>query len=134
MLVSHLNNNLKLARLRPHRDRRGPRAPRRAHAITRLSWPDHILIPAHSAHLVDDISCSESVDNFSDHLPLSFCLTISHPVTINGNTTQHSGQNKCFDSAHMVNWDKVTESDSSKYCDYVRNHLPITSDEVSVLL
>ena len=39
-----------------------------------FSWPDHILSVGHHAHLIRDIKCEDSVNNFSDHLPLViFC-------------------------------------------------------------
>ena len=39
---------------------------------TSFSWPDHnniILTLSQYVNLIDSIACSESVDNFSDHLP-----------------------------------------------------------------
>lgn len=46
------------------------------------SWPDHILTYPHHSMLVTNVSTLSSVDNFSDHLPLSFFSLISHsPLT-----------------------------------------------------
>ena len=96
---------------------------------TSFSWPDHILTLSHTAHLITDIACTESVDNFSDHLPLSFSLTYNHPIIVNANATSYSNQIN-MDSSHTVKWDKVTEDDSINYCEYVRNHLPDISEEL----
>ena len=38
--------------------------------LSACSWPDHVLISGHSTHLVKEVTCVDSVDNFSDHLPL----------------------------------------------------------------
>ena len=45
---------------------------------TAFSWPDHILTLWQYMNVIDDIACPESVDNLSDHLPLSFSMTIAH--------------------------------------------------------
>ena len=68
-----------------------------------FSWPDHILTLSHTAHLVSNIACTDSVDNFSDHLPLSFN---NHLVTIDAPPCR---QFSTIDSPHCVDWDKVTE-------------------------
>ena len=33
-------------------------------------------------------------------------------------------------SPHSVDWDKITDSDRSKYCDHIRDHLPVISEEL----
>ena len=92
-----------------------------------FSWPDHILTLSHTAHLVTNVACTDSVDNFSDHLLLSFNLTINHLVTTSAPPCR---QTTSIDSFHNVDWDKVTEDESSNYCDYVRDHLPVIPDEI----
>ena len=72
---------------------------------------------------------TESVDNFSDHLPLSFSFTYNHPIIVNANATSYSNQINIV-SSHIVNWDRVTEGDSINYCDYVRKHLPDIPEEL----
>ena len=39
---------------------------------TSFSWPDHIL----TLHLIKQITCTNDVANFSDHLPLYFCRAL----------------------------------------------------------
>lgn len=93
-----------------------------------FSWPDHILTLSHTAHLVNNIACTDSVDNFSDHLPLSFNLTTNHPVTPNAPPCSQTSTS--IDSFHTVDWDKVTDDESIRYCDYVRDQLPVIPDEI----
>ena len=69
------------------------------------------------------------MDNFSDHLLLSFSLTYNHLIVVNANATSYSNQIN-IDSSHIVNWDKVTEDDSINYCDYVINHLSDIPEEL----
>ena len=44
--------------------------------FTVFSWPDHVISLNHHAHLIKEVSCEDSVDNFSDHLPLSFSIAL----------------------------------------------------------
>ena len=64
----------------------------------------------HTAHLVTDITYTESVDNFSDHLPLSFSLTYNHPIIVNANATSYSNHINIV-SSHIVNWVRKHLSD-----------------------
>ena len=41
------------------------------------SWPDHILTFSHYGNVIANFSTLNSVDNFSDHLPLSFEIKLS---------------------------------------------------------
>ena len=43
------------------------------------SWPDHTLTYPHHSMLVTNVSTLSCVDNFSNHLPLSFFLNLSFP-------------------------------------------------------
>ena len=96
-----------------------------------FSWPDHILTYSHISHMINNILCAENADNFSDHLPLFFQFVVSHPLSlptlappssIYSNSTQHPSHTP------TVNWDRVTDSDISAYCTYIRDQLPIISE------
>ena len=93
-----------------------------------FSRPDHIITLEHYAHLIKDISCSENVDNFSDHLPLSFTLATLPTIACNFSPGQFSGQISCSKSAESstpngpaIDWPKGN---------YVRNHLPLLASPV----
>ena len=52
-----------------------------------FSWPDHVLTLAHHAQSITRVSTLESVDNFSDHLPLVFTLDLHHHLSLTPNHT-----------------------------------------------
>ena len=54
---------------------------------TSFSWPDHVLTLSQHVNLINDTACFESVDNFSDHLPLSFNVSIAPPLTLSSALT-----------------------------------------------
>ena len=94
-----------------------------------------MLLQARSHHHpCTDISCSESVDNFSDHLPLSFTLAILPPFALNSSPSQSSDPVSCSRIAESngpaVDWQKVSEADSDNYCKYVRDHMPLLATTV----
>ena len=96
---------------------------------TSFSRPDHILTLSYHLHLISGITCSESVDNFSDHLPLFFNLVINDPTSPpNLDSRSNSGTN--YVSKYLVDWIKVTEADTNKYCDFIRDHIPVLSDSL----
>ena len=41
------------------------------------SWPDHVLLK-YFMHIVKEVACEDSVDNFSDHLPLYLSQLLQH--------------------------------------------------------
>ena len=47
------------------------------------SWPDHILTFSHYANVIANVSTLNSVDNFSDHLPLSFEINLNLSPSLN---------------------------------------------------
>ena len=82
------------------------------------------------AHSISEVSTLESVDNFSDHLPLVFNLDVSHPFFL---SPQHitlpcsqGGKN----TSYTVNWERVTDEVKNKYCEYICSHLPVIPDNV----
>ena len=87
------------------------------------SWPDHILTYPHHSMLVTNVSTLSSVDNFSDHLPLSFFLNLSFPhhcspVSV---TPESSAQ---VSKTPSVSWSKITPGQSDHYCQCVASNLP----------
>ena len=56
-----------------------------------FSWPDHVLTLSHHSQSIRDIRCWESVDNFSDHLPLEFSVNLDPLVfeCIKSDCTNH---------------------------------------------
>ena len=84
-----------------------------------FSWPDHVLTFSHHSQAIRDIRCWESVDNFSDHLPLEF--------SVNLDVTGNSGFVPKSHNASLspcTNWNKVTAADIEKYNLLIQNNLP----------
>ena len=84
-----------------------------------FSWPDHVLTLSHHSQAIRDIRCWESVDNFSDHLPLEF--------SVNLDVTGNSGFVPKSHNASLsprTNWNKVTAADIEKYNLLIQNNLP----------
>ena len=100
---------------------------------TSFSWLDHVLTLSRTAHLITQVTSSESVNNFSDHRPLffNFMTTSNHPlprpIDIPSSISDSRSSNH---SPHSVDWDKITDSDRSKYCDHIRDHLPVIPEEL----
>ena len=76
---------------------------------TSFSWPHHILTLSQYRNLIDNIACSESVDNFSDHLPLSFSIAIAHPLKLSStlNLSCTTNPKTGLDDSHSINTCKV---------------------------
>ena len=94
------------------------------------SWPDHILTyPYHSA-LVTNVSTLSCVDNFSDHLPLSFSHNLAFPVphcapvSVSPQSSAHDAQNP------SVSWSKITPDHINHYCQCVVGNLPLIPSEL----
>lgn len=87
------------------------------------SWPDHILTyPYHSVLVtVSTLSC---IDNFSDHLPLSFSLNLTFPLT-HCPPVSVSPQSFAYDS-----WSKITSDHIDHYYQCVASNLPQIPSEL----
>ena len=90
------------------------------------SWPDHILISSQFSHLIKEVSCEDSVDNFSDHLPV-FCTS---NLTCPANTSNNPPFQRSSSSDTRIAWDKITSDHINSYCDCVRENLPSLSNEL----
>ena len=88
-----------------------------------FSWPDHVLTLAHHAQSITRVSTLESVDNFSDHLPLVFTLDLQHHLSLTPNHTTAPSAMGGNDSNHAVNWEKVTDADKNNFCEFISSHL-----------
>ena len=93
------------------------------------SWPDHILTYPYHSMLVSNVSTLSCVDNFSDHLPLSFSLNLSFPPHCSPVSVTHdsSAQDSKIPS---VSWFKVTPSHNNQYCQCVACNLPQIPNEL----
>ena len=90
------------------------------------SWPDHILT---YSMLVTNVSTVSCVDNFSDHLPLSFSLNLSFPP--HGSPVSVTPESSAQDSqTPSVSWSRITPGHSDHYCQCVACNLPRKPSEL----
>ena len=69
-----------------------------------------------------DIAYFDSVENFSDHLPIVFKLKLQFllaVLTAPQDTSSRSG----FHSADRVDWNKVTMQQAQSFCDFLHDQL-----------
>ena len=99
---------------------------------TSFSWPNHILTLQHNVHMIQGVKYFESVDNFSDHLPLAFELVLQTPLSLPSIVTSpHNGLcNSYSPSSGRVDWNKITPAHSSNFCSFLDIHLPSISDDI----
>ena len=76
-----------------------------------------------------DISCFDSVENFSDHLPIVFKLRFQFPLAV---LTAHHDASSHSDlhSADIVDWNKVTMQQAQNFCDFLHDQLPVIPDDL----
>ena len=71
------------------------------------------------------------VANFSDHLPLYFCLALDQPLALSSKHTQiTSGRPLDTFSHRKVDWNRVSSDHRAAYSEFIRDHLPVIPDEV----
>ena len=74
------------------------------------SWLDHnIMISRHYTSMITDISCIHLADNFSDHLPLVFQLTLSQTISHSSVPSKSQGQSS------TINWSTISEQNVEVY-------------------
>ena len=83
--------------------------------------------------MISGVACCDSVDNFSDHPPLSFTLVFGWPkpsfVSTGSNSSLNSNSSQLHESA-FTNWEKVTELEASNYRNFVSHNLPVFPKDV----
>jgi hypothetical protein len=91
---------------------------------TSYSWPDLIITLSHYVHLINDVARNESVDNFSDHLLLSFTLRSTHSLTLASSQSQSLASKSCSHpvisqglGSCRVDWARVSDLDRDNYCE-----------------
>ena len=98
--------------------------------LTAFSWPDHILSLSRHVYLVKHVSCEDSENNFSDHLPLSFSVAFTYPACLPSHSVPpHSNTSSTSNSAAsrssiMVDWSRVSPDNISTYCDHIQDNIP----------
>ena len=93
------------------------------------SWPDHILTYPYHSMLVSNVSTLSCVDNFSDHLPLSFSLNLSFPPHCSPVSVTHDSSAQ-DSKTPSVSWFKITPSHNDQYCQCVACNLPQIPNEL----
>ena len=99
---------------------------------TSFSWPDHILTLHYNVHLIQGVACIDSVDNFSDHLPLAFDLILQAPMSLPSvATASHNGHLHSDSLSNgRVDWNKVSPDHSSDFCSFLDDPLPTLPDDL----
>ena len=82
------------------------------------SWLDHIMISRHYTSMITDVSCIHLADNFSDHLPLVFQLTLSQTISHSSVPSKSQGQSS------TINWSTISEQNVEVYRHLVTSSLP----------
>ena len=96
------------------------------------SCPDHILTYSKHARLINTVSPLDCSENFSDHLPLSFYLSLSLPpsLPLATSTTSACSAECALDNAHRVSWSKVTPILADNFRSFVVSNIPSFPDEL----
>ena len=81
---------------------------------------------------MEEVHCSDSVDNLSDHLPLFFSLALSYLPSQNVTTGVSSNRPTPFaPSSHpRINWDNVSSDHIITYCNCIEDNIPSLPIEV----
>ena len=102
--------------------------------FTVFSWPDHVISLKHHARLIKEVSCEDSVDNFSDHLPLSFSIALPSPSSPPSESISHRGSTRSnsapLQSSCTVDWNKVSPENIAAFCDNLRDNIPNISHDL----
>ena len=75
---------------------------------------------------IQGVTCLDSADNFSDHLPILFHLSFQAPLSVHGGDVPHAGvsSHSCSESSSRVDWSKVTAQHAQDFCRFLNEHLP----------
>ena len=79
--------------------------------------------------LVSNVSTLSCVDNFSDHLPLSFSLNLSFPSHCSPVSVTHDSSAQ-DSKTPSVSWFKITPGHNDQYCQCVACNLPQIPNEL----
>ena len=93
------------------------------------SWPDHVLTNCHCVDNISSIMCIHSPDNFSDHVPVFFELSISLPHVGGCDTLGSHGNTILHDN---IDWCKIDSTSIEAYRICVQASLPTLSNELQV--
>jgi hypothetical protein len=89
-----------------------------------FSWVDHIICSSAISSSISSVTTSDSVDNFSDHLPVFFTLK-SSTFSLNPMPAL-IGQSSSISTSlsSRINWSNITEENISNFQRRLQNNLP----------
>ena len=74
---------------------------------------------------VQEVTCLDSADNFSDHLPIFFHLSFQATLSVHGRDGPHASVSSHSSSeSSRVDWCKVTAQHAQNLCSFLNDHLP----------
>ena len=94
-----------------------------------FSWVDHVICSSTILNNISNVMSIDSVDNFSDHLPVLFTLNTS---TLSSYSRPFSvGQTNSYDfECTKFNWNIISEDDINNFCLLLQDNLPSLSSSV----
>ena len=78
--------------------------------------------------MIKHITCTNDVANFSDHLPLHFCLALHQPLELPSKHAQATSGRPSETFPHHRK--RVSSDHSTAYSEFFHDHLPVIPDEV----
>ena len=90
------------------------------------SWPDHVLTNSHCVSNISSVTCLHSPDNFSDHVPLCFKLSVS----VTHLECRDSLGLKDSNHSDSVDWLRIDPISIERYQNHIQSCLPVLSDEL----
>ena len=90
------------------------------------SWPDHVLTLSHCINAITDVRCIHSTNNFSDHIPLCFCLNLDAQVKYTAEPVDSMNSK----DTNVIDWNKVEAIHIDAYQNLVKSSLPHMSSDL----